>query len=204
MHAFTSRFSKFLPSAHAFMPVLALGVVRGRMPDRFPATHDVLTIRVSRKGRQTVISLQYENSICLWSHLSGSCYRRPRLWRQVVRPAMAVPDRRLSAMSGAAVDTVIADAADDMPCCPSKPALPDCSKDCPLMALCVTAPIHFVSQTGLIVPRYFCDSRFSGRPLRSCEYRPGSSAKTSQSLGSPSSVQPNDGFAAELLLGQRA
>ena len=71
----------------------------------------------------------------------------------VVRPAMA--------MSGSAVDTVVADAA-DMPCCPSKPALPDCSKDCPLMALCVTAPIHFVLQTGLTVPLTFVTVVFSG------------------------------------------
>jgi hypothetical protein len=54
-----------------------------------------------------------------------------------------------------AADDVAAGATDDMPCCPSKPALPDCSKDCPLMALCVTAPIHFVSQTGLTIPLTF-------------------------------------------------
>jgi hypothetical protein len=73
----------------------------------------------------------------------------------VVRPVMAVPVSKdmHAAMNGSAVHVV--DAADDMPCCPSKPALPDCSKDCPLMALCVTAPIHFVSQTGLTVPLTF-------------------------------------------------
>jgi len=82
----------------------------------------------------------------------------------VVRPAMAVPtttDVRAS-MSGAAVDTDIADAVDDMPCCPGKPALPDCSKDCPLMALCVTAPIHFVAQNGLIFPVTFVTVVFPG------------------------------------------
>ena len=65
----------------------------------------------------------------------------------VVRPAMAVPLSKdmHATMSGSAVDTVIADAADEMPCCPSKPALPDWSRDCPLMALCVAAPVHFVS-----------------------------------------------------------
>ena len=75
----------------------------------------------------------------------------------VVRPAMAVPLSKdmHATMSGSAVDTVIADAADEMPCCPSKPALPDCSRDCPLMALCVAAPIHFVSQTSLTVPLTF-------------------------------------------------
>jgi len=82
----------------------------------------------------------------------------------VVRPAMAVPpatDVR-APMSGAAVDTDIADAVDDMPCCPGKPALPDCSKDCPLMALCVTAPIHFVAQNGLIFPVTFVTVVFPG------------------------------------------
>jgi hypothetical protein len=81
----------------------------------------------------------------------------------VVRPAMAVPVSKdmHAAMSGSAVDTGIADAAADMPCCPSKPALPDCSKDCPLMALCVTAPVQCVSQTGLTVPLTFVTVVFS-------------------------------------------
>jgi hypothetical protein len=77
-----------------------------------------------------------------------------------VRSAMAVPVA--IDVSSVAVDAIIADASDDMPCCPSKPALPDCSKDCPLMALCVTAPIHFVSQTGLIVVVTFVAVVFSG------------------------------------------
>ena len=52
----------------------------------------------------------------------------------------------------AAADTATADAMDHMPCCPGEPSLPDCSKDCPLMVLCVTAPLYFVSQTSLITP----------------------------------------------------
>ena len=82
----------------------------------------------------------------------------------VVRPVMAVPVSKdmHATMSGSAGDTVIADAAGDMPCCPSKPALPDCSKDCPLMALCVTPLIHFVSQTGLTVPLTFVTVVFPG------------------------------------------
>ena len=82
----------------------------------------------------------------------------------VVRPAMAVPVSKdmQAAMSGAAVDTVIEDAAPDMPCCPNKPSLPDCSKDCPLMALCVTAPLHFASQTGLMAPLTFAGIVFPG------------------------------------------
>jgi hypothetical protein len=82
----------------------------------------------------------------------------------VVRPAMAVQVSKdmHATMSGSAVGAIMADAADDMPCCPSKPALPDCGKDCPLMALCVTAPIHFVSQTALTVPLAFVTVVFPG------------------------------------------
>ena len=81
----------------------------------------------------------------------------------VVRPAMAVSVSKdmHATMNNLAVDSVISDAADEMPCCPSKPALPDCSKDCPLMALCVTAPVQFVSQTGLTVPLTFVTVVFS-------------------------------------------
>ena len=76
----------------------------------------------------------------------------------ITRPAMAMSvatDMHASIGDAMAAGPAIADAADEMPCCPSKPALPDCSKDCPLMALCGTAPLHFVSQTGLIVPVTF-------------------------------------------------
>jgi hypothetical protein len=82
----------------------------------------------------------------------------------VVRPSMAVPLSKdaHAAMNGSAVDNIVAVGADDMPCCPTKPALPDCSKDCPLMALCVTAPIHFVSQIHLTVPPSFVTVVFPG------------------------------------------
>ena len=82
----------------------------------------------------------------------------------VVQQAMAVQASKEmpAAMSGSAADVVIADATDDMPCCPSKPALPDCGKECPLMALCVNAPIHFVSQTELTVPLTFVTVVFPG------------------------------------------
>jgi hypothetical protein len=76
----------------------------------------------------------------------------------IARPAMALSlarDMHASMGDAMAAGSVITDTADDMPCCPSKPTLPDCSKDCPLMALCVTAPLHFVAQTGLIVPLKF-------------------------------------------------
>lgn len=69
----------------------------------------------------------------------------------IARPAMAT-NAPTSMDGAAAADSATADAMDQMPCCPGKPSLPDCAKDCPLMALCVTAPLYFVSQTGLIIP----------------------------------------------------
>jgi len=76
----------------------------------------------------------------------------------ITRPAMAMsvaPDMHASMGDAMEAGSDIADAADEMPCCPSKPRLPDCSKDCPLMALCGTALLHFVSQIGLFVPVTF-------------------------------------------------
>jgi hypothetical protein len=70
----------------------------------------------------------------------------------MARPAMAI-DTPMAMDRAAASDTAAADAMEHMPCCPGKASLPDCIKDCPLMALCVTAPLHFASQTSLVVPR---------------------------------------------------
>ncbi|WP_238231261.1 hypothetical protein [Methylobacterium thuringiense] len=43
---------------------------------------------------------------------------------------IAMPDEAMEDMAGMAMD--------DMPCCPKERSdLPDCSKDCPLMALCL-------------------------------------------------------------------
>ena len=73
----------------------------------------------------------------------------------MARTVMAVPmsiDMEASTGDPTAADLVAAAAPNDMPCCPDKPSLPDCSKDCPLMALCVTAPLHFASQAGLTIP----------------------------------------------------
>lgn len=42
------------------------------------------------------------------------------------------------AMPGDAMDNMAVMAMDDMPCCPKeRPDKPDCSKGCPLMALCL-------------------------------------------------------------------
>jgi len=73
------------------------------------------------------------------------------LMAPMARPALAM-DTPIAMDHAAAGDTAAADAMDDMPCCPGKQSLPDCSKDCPLMALCVTAPLYFASQAGLVVP----------------------------------------------------
>ena len=61
-------------------------------------------------------------------------------------------DTQMSMGHATAAGSVVADAMDDMPCCPGKPSVPDCSKGCPLMALCVSAPLHFASQAVLTIP----------------------------------------------------
>ena len=78
----------------------------------------------------------------------------------MARSAMAMPATAHSSMA----QPMAAPAAglDDMPCCPHKSSLPDCSKDCPLMALCVTAPLHFASQIGLMAPLTFAGIVFPG------------------------------------------
>jgi hypothetical protein len=93
----------------------------------------------------------------------------------MVRPAMAVPTATAmhATMNDAiAASSVPADAAEDMPCCPNE--LPDCSKDCPLMASCAAAPLYLVSQTSLIVPLTFVSIIFPGDPpdLVSITYTP--------------------------------
>jgi hypothetical protein len=80
----------------------------------------------------------------------------------MVRPAMAAPAMAMHAMADpiAAASSATADAAEEMPCCPDK--LPDCGKDCPLMALCAAAPLYLVSPSSLIVPLTFVNIAFSG------------------------------------------
>lgn len=57
-------------------------------------------------------------------------------------------------MAGMGADDMAGMAMDDMPCCPDeKPAMPDCSKGCPLMALCLAKVIPGLpSSAGLPVP----------------------------------------------------
>ena len=75
----------------------------------------------------------------------------------IARPAMTLPNTNV-----AMVDDTAMGMPEDMACCPKQAPVPDCGKDCPLMALCVTAPIHFVSQTGLTVPLTFVTVAFPG------------------------------------------
>jgi hypothetical protein len=79
------------------------------------------------------------------------------------RPAMAM-GTPIAMVAAGGDDSATADAMDHMPCCPGKPSLPDCSKDCPLMALCVTAPLYFVSQTSLITPLAIASIMLPGAP----------------------------------------
>jgi hypothetical protein len=70
----------------------------------------------------------------------------------VARPAMAVPETMQGAMSEQMAADSEVGVSDDMPCCPGKPSLPDCGKDCPFMALCGAIVLHGVSHGSLIVP----------------------------------------------------
>jgi hypothetical protein len=62
-------------------------------------------------------------------------------------PAMAMPMQ--GAMSEHAIADSSAGAMDGMPCCPDKPALPDCGKECPFTALCGAIVLYVVPQTTL-------------------------------------------------------
>lgn len=70
-----------------------------------------------------------------------------------IRASMSVSaDHKPVAEMGA--DDVAGMAMDDMPCCPhEKPAMPDCSKACPLMALCLAKVVPGLPMgVGLSVP----------------------------------------------------
>src|SRR5262249_4264188 len=66
-------------------------------------------------------------------------------------PAAAIHKAHGTMQEGAAADSTAA-MPDDMPCCPGKPSVPDCDKDCPFMALCSAMVLHNSAQNGLIVP----------------------------------------------------
>jgi hypothetical protein len=71
----------------------------------------------------------------------------------MTRLVMAMP---MGGMQAAASEQMAADsnasAMDDMPCCPGKPSLPDCEKDCPFTALCSAVVLLGAPQTSLPLP----------------------------------------------------
>jgi hypothetical protein len=46
---------------------------------------------------------------------------------------MALPNRNMAIIDDAAMSM-----PEDMACCPKQTPIPDCGKDCPLMAICAT------------------------------------------------------------------
>ena len=74
----------------------------------------------------------------------------------MMRPAMAVAAGMPASagVTAAMVEMQAMGMPADMPCCPGKPTLPDCGKDCPFMALCagmaLNGPVF-----GLFVPPAF-------------------------------------------------
>jgi hypothetical protein len=70
----------------------------------------------------------------------------------MTRLVMAMPmDMQAAAGEQMAADSN-AGAMDDMPCCPGKPSLPDCDKDCPFTALCSAVVLLGAPQTSLPLP----------------------------------------------------
>jgi hypothetical protein len=71
----------------------------------------------------------------------------------VARPAMAAAtDVNVSLDVRSENDLTASVAMDEMPCCPAKPTLPDCGKDCPFMGLCVGAALLGAPHVALMVP----------------------------------------------------
>jgi hypothetical protein len=71
----------------------------------------------------------------------------------IAQPAIATPVDMHEAMGEPPAATNMTMAMPDgMPCCPDKRPVPDCGKDCPLMALCGATLLQFVTPTTLIVP----------------------------------------------------
>ncbi len=70
----------------------------------------------------------------------------------IARPVMAMPAAIHVTTGEPVASNTRAVAADEMPCCPGKPSVPDCDKDCPFAALCGAMALHNVSQASLIIP----------------------------------------------------
>ncbi len=67
----------------------------------------------------------------------------------MTRLVMAMPMGMPAAASEQMAADSNASATDEMPCCPGKPSLPDCDKDCPFTALCSAVMLLNVPQTSL-------------------------------------------------------
>jgi hypothetical protein len=81
----------------------------------------------------------------------------------ITRPVVAMPmEAHAVASEHWAVDPVSSVLADDMPCCPSKPSVPDCGKDCPFMALCAPSMLIAAPQVAFNVPITFASIIFQG------------------------------------------
>jgi len=71
----------------------------------------------------------------------------------LARPAMAMPANMHATMvDPPTAPHDMAAMVGDMPCCPAKPSLPDCERDCPFMAACGVIVLHGTSQSSLIIP----------------------------------------------------
>src|SRR5215471_4279964 len=81
----------------------------------------------------------------------------------IARPVMTMPaDLSASAAKQLAADPMASTTPDEMPCCPSKPSVPDCDKDCPFMALCTAAALIAAPPVALSVPIIFATILFPG------------------------------------------
>jgi hypothetical protein len=73
----------------------------------------------------------------------------------IARPAMAmaVPMHTAVASDQAVVDEAAMAMPEGMPCCPKKSPIPDCDRDCLLMAMCAMQFLCNAVQTaGLVIP----------------------------------------------------
>jgi hypothetical protein len=84
----------------------------------------------------------------------------------IARPAMAMP---APMHTGVASDdqAMVGGAAmampEDMPCCPKKSPIPDCSRDCIFMAMCAMQFLcNAVQATGLVIPLAMASIFFPG------------------------------------------
>ena len=72
----------------------------------------------------------------------------------VARPAMAIAaDMQAAVAHDQPMDHAVMAMPADMPCCPDKALMPDCAKDCPLMAMCAAQAFYDAPQAAGVVTR---------------------------------------------------